>query len=183
MKTVSTTLYSFTELSPEAQDRVIENEAKFIFEDPDNFTLNECMDSLHAIVKACGERLYNWSVGPYSRSHASIRHGEEWDGGNKTVARFVRMLMFHGYSRPKRFKDMQFPGICGFTGICFDEDVAETMLSALLDGESLSRAADRAAERIAEICEEDLEYRTSREGILEMLDQSAEIYTADGEIF
>jgi hypothetical protein len=33
------------------------------------------------------------------------------------------------------------------------------------------------------ICEDDLEYRTSREGILEYLDKDEEVYTEEGERF
>ena len=184
MKTVETKLFSFRELSPEAQESVIERITQDVNEDPDNFTLDECMDSLKAIVSACGCRLSDWQIGPYNRSNfARVDHGEDWDGGHRTMAWFCRVLMDHGYSRPKRFTEMEFPGICGFTGVCFDKDIAEEMWSAILEGESLSKAADRAADKIQSICEDDLDYRTSREGILEYVDQSDEIYTEEGEEF
>lgn len=187
MKTIEETLYSYSELSESAQNTVIENIAEDIQNDPDNFTLNECMDSLKAIVDAMGLRLTDWSVGPYNRNNFAYSSEPfdryDLDGGNKTIASFVRCLVSNGYSRPKHFSDMEFPGVCGFTGVCCDEDIAETILEALMEGESFRNAVDRAADRIREICEDDLEYRTSREGILEYLDQNEEIYTEDGQTY
>jgi hypothetical protein len=181
MKTIETKPFSYSELSPEAKANVIKRESERILNDPVDFTLSDCMDSLKAIASALGLRLTNWSIGPYNRGNYCAVNSDE--DGNKAIARFVRCLVNHGYSRPKHFKDMQFPGNCGFTGVCFDEDVAETILGALLDGENMSKAFDRAADKIARICEDDLEWRASEKGILEYLDQTEEIYTEDGEIF
>lgn len=181
MKTISTKLYSYKELSPEAQERVIEREAQRAASDPDDFTLSEAMDSLKKIAEALGLRLRNWSVGPYNRSNFVQVDCD--DEGNKALARFLRVLLSHGYDRPKTFKSMKFPGVCGFTGVCFDEDVCEAMWEALLDGNTLGKAFDKAGDRIAEIAEKDLEYRQTKECILEFLDDKAEIYTEDGSEF
>jgi hypothetical protein len=187
MKTIETKLYSFKELSPEAQDRVIEREAQRIHEDPDNFTLLECIASLKAVASALGLRLKDWNIGPYNRNnHASVNSDES---GNKAIAEFVKCLIRHGYARKPKFKDMlvrgtgSFIGVCGFTGVCFDDDICEEILEALLDGETMSKAFGRAADRIMRICEDDLEYRTSRAGILDYLDTTDEIYTEDGNEF
>ncbi len=184
MKTISAQLYSFRELRPSAQEHALAQRAEENHEDPDNFTLSEAMDSLKAIVAACGEKLSNWSVGPYNRNNfARIAHGAEWDGGHQTQARFLRVVLAHGYARPARFADLKTPGICGFTGVCFDEDLVEAMWASLIEGGSLSDAADRAADRIKALCEDDIEYHTSREGILEYLDQEEEIYLETGDKF
>lgn len=188
MKTTTILLYSFAELSPSAQDRVIATKSRLVLEDPDNFTLSDCVASLKAIASAMGCPLWGWNIGPYNGQNdafADIPSHMQWDlsGGNRTLVSFLRCLMHHGYSRPARFVDMVFPGICGFTGMCYDEDIAQTIWDALLDGDEFQSAINKAARRIGEICEEDLEYRASREGILEMLDASEEIYTESGEIF
>ena len=181
MKTVATKLYSFSELSEEAQDKVIANRAQSISGDPDDFTLSECMDSLKKIVAECGLRLSDWNIGAYNRNNFAKVECD--DVGNRAKARFLRVLVANGYDRPKHFADMKFPGVCGFTGVCFDDDVAEAVWKALLDGETLGKAFDCAADAIRRICEDDLEYRTSREGILENLDTSEEVYTEDGNEF
>ena len=187
MKTIETKLYSFKELSPEAQARVIEREAERIHADPEDFTLSESVASLKAIAKAMGLKLTDWNIGPYNRNnHASVNSDES---GRKAVAQFVRCLLAHGYKSQKTFRAMlergtgSFIGVCGFTGVCFDEEICEAILEALLDGETMSKAFDRAADVIQDTCEKDLEWRASREGILEYLDQSQEIYTEDGSEF
>ena len=181
MKTIETKPCSFKELSADAQSRVIERERKGIQSDPDDFTLGECMDSLKAIAAALGVKLTNWNIGPYNRDNKCSCSSDE--SGNKSIARFARALQSKGYTVPARFKAMTFPRVCGFTGLCFDEDICEAMWEALLQGESLSKAFDRAADRIQTICEDDLEYRQKDESILENLDQSAEIYTDCGSVF
>jgi len=181
MITIETKLFSYAELSENAKKRVLAEKAESISQDPEDFTLSESMDSVKAIAAALGVRLRDWSVGPYSRNNY-IRVDDDM-AGNKALARVLRVLMAHGYTRPKQFKAMQFPGVCGFTGICFDDDVAETIWKELLDGETIGRAFDAVASKIARMCEDDLEYRTSKEGILDYLDQAEEIYTEEGVIF
>lgn len=145
------------------------------------------MDSLKAIAEALGLRLTDWCIGAYNRNNRASVNSDE--SGNRATARFVRCLIEHGYERKKTFAAMlpvgtgSFIGVCGFTGLCFDEDMCETILESLLDGETMSKAFDRAADEAMRICEIDLEYRQSNESILERLDQGAEIYTEDGNEF
>ena len=188
MKTVETKLFSYAELSESAQERVRQQIAEFISSDSDNPTLDECLDSLRSIVSAMGLSLADWSVGPYSRSnHAGVNipwdRETQLDGGARTLASFLLVLPDHGYTRPAHFAEMKFPGICGFTGVCFDNDIAESIWESLLAGESFNTAIDGAADRIAKICESDLDYRMSDGSILEYPDQDEEIYTEEGETF
>lgn len=191
MKTVETRLYSFAELSDEAQERVIQNHAESVYSDPDDFTLSECLDSLKAICEAMGTPLRDWSIGPHSRGNFAkvddLRHpcrqcreADLDEGGIYTVAVFVSMLCRHGYARPKHFCEMEFPGICGFTGVCFDDDLAEFLFREIQSGESWRDAVNMCAEHIARIAERDLEWRASREAFLETED-GEERFTEDGE--
>ena len=181
MKTLQIKLLSYNGLSESAKERVIRDKANEVYTDPENHTLGECMDSLRAIVSACGLRLSDWSIGPYNRGNSARVDCD--DSGNRALARFLRVLIAHGYSRPATFAAMKFPGVCGFTGVCFDDDIAEAVWVALLDGETLGKAFDCAADAIQNICEKEIEYRASREGILEYLDEDEEIYNEDGSIF
>lgn len=184
MKTIQTKIYSYSELSPVAQERVVEKISDRIANDPDDFTLSESLGSLKAVAGALGLRLTGWSIGAHNRNNFAKVNSDE--AGNKAIAKFVRCLIRHGYTRKKTFRAMlekgtgSFVGVCGFTGVCFDENVCETILEALLDGENFSKAFSRAADEIGRICEEDLEYRTGKESILEYLDTAEEIYDADG---
>ena len=104
------------------------------------------------------------------------------DTGEKVEEWFWECLRPKGYT-PDQLKDGKFPGICGLSGVCFDDDVIEAVLDAIRSGETLSRGFDWAADRIMRICEDDLEYRISEAGILEYLDQDEERYTEEGEEF
>lgn len=181
MKTIQTKLYSYKELSTEAQETVIKTLSEREANRSDDITLDECMDSLKAIAEALGVRLLNWNIGPYNRNNFVKVNCDE--SGNKALARVLRVLINHGYERPKHFKDLKCPGVCGFTGVCFDEDIIEAIWESLLDGNTLGKAFDAAGDRIARVAEQDCEYRQSKECILDYLDQDAEIYTEDGKEF
>ena len=177
MKTITTHLFSFNELETEAQDKVIEILASY--RDVEQQT-NEAMESLKAIAEAMGTRLTDWSLGP-DPHRAKAKVANSFDEGHRLTADFVRCLIENGYSRPKRFADMEFPGICGFTGVCYDETAAESILEALIQGETMDQAFSQAAQALSRELEAELDYQQSRESILEYLDTSEEIYSADGE--
>lgn len=181
MKNLTIQLYSYRELPDDARQRVVRDKQNEVHNDPnyEHHTLDECIDSLKAIARAMHIRLTDWCIGPYNRNNYARTDSELT--GDKALATFVRCLVDKGYSRPKKFTEMEFPGICGFTGICFDDDLAEEMMAALLDGSSMDGAFDRAADQIMTICERDLEYLTSEEGILEYLDEEETIYSANGK--
>ena len=188
MKTVFTKLYSFSELSDSAKMRVITREAEYVYSESECPGLSDSVDSLKAIVSAMGLSLSNWSIGPENRNnYATVnipwQRETELEGGNRTIVSFLYCLMRNGYSRPRCFREMAFPGICGFTGMCYDESICESIWEALLMGESFSSAVNGAADTIAHHCEKELEWLSSHDCIFESLDQSEEIYTEDGDIF
>lgn len=181
MKTIETTLYSFAELSEDAQKAVIRREADRANAD---YVGEEMRASLKAVAAACSVRLTDWSFGPYDRNWKCRISGFNADlEGNKALAYFLRVLISHGYARPKRFRDMTFSGVCGFTGVCYDEHACETIWRNLLRGETFSKAFDAVAEKFCQLWEVEEEYAASRECILDHLAQSAEIYTEEGEEF
>lgn len=184
MQTITTQLYSYKELSPEAQAKVIANKIK----DQENdecllrFTSEEMLDSLKAVCVTCNLRLIDYSFGSYDRNWKCVVRNYNVDdlSGPRALAWFLRVLIDNGYSRPKRFVDMTFPGVCGFTGVCFDDDVVETVWKGLLDGETVAKAFDGVAHRFCKILEDEYSYLTSEECVKEYLDENEEIYEADG---
>ena len=173
MKTIEIKLFSFDELSDEAKAQVIQNRRESVINDDDDYPLSEAIDSLKAIVEMLGCNLIDWQIGPY---YHNSRARVDCDGCS--LDEFIDMLKFKGY--PVIDGIPQFPGIGGFTGICYDDDIAETIYEGLATGLGLSGAIQVAAERIQEISENELEWRSSDEGILESLDRSEEIYTETG---
>lgn len=185
MTTIEVKLFSYDELNEDAKQRVISDIRKSLENDSSvgEYTLREAMDSLHAITKAWGYPLVDWSVGAYSRCYARVRREARDEAGHRAIASFLRLLIKHGYDRPKRFKDMEFPGICGFTGMCFDDDLCETIWSTLIGGSSIATAIDACSDRIGKLVEDDIEHQCSDEGILYMLDKSEEKYLESGEAY
>lgn len=187
MMTITTQIYSYKELSPEAQARVIDNKIKQAENDDYllEHTSQEMLDSLKAVCEACNLRLVDYSFGSYCRNwKVGVNNYDVEDlEGNRALAWFLRVLIDNGYARPKHFKDMQFPGVCGFTGVCFDDDIVECVWNELLEGKPVRKAFDRVAKMFCDTLENEYAYLTSEEAILDYLDQSEEIYTEDGEEF
>lgn len=187
MKTITTQLYSYKELSPEAQAKVIQKKIKDAQNDECllQFDSDDMLASLKAVCEACNLRLSDWSFGSYCRNWKVkvSNYDVEYLSGPRALAWFLRILIDNGYPRPKRFVDMEFTGVCGFTGVCYDEDVVETVWKELLDGETVSRAFDQVAYTFCKGLEAEYEYRTSEEAIMEYLDEDEEIYTKDGATY
>jgi hypothetical protein len=187
MTTITTQIYSYKELSPEAQARVIANKIKQAENDECllEWTSQEMLDSLKAICEACNLRLVDYSFGTYCQNwKVNVNNCVVNDlEGNLALAWFLRVLIDNGYARPKHFKDMQFPGVCGFTGVCFDDDIVECVWKELLGGKTVRKAFDQVAKMFCDTLENEYAYLTSAEAILDYLDQSEEIHTEDGEEF
>lgn len=181
MKTIETKLYSFAELSEEAKQTVLRREAERVQLD---YVGDEMLNSLKAVCAACGLSLRDWSFGTYDRDY-TIKVSSPADelSGNKALAWFLRVLVNHGYTRPKHFRDMTFPGICAFTGVCYDDMICETVWNSLLSGENVAKAFDSVAYMFCKQWEAEDDYARSEQGILQYLDETAEIYTEDGEEF
>lgn len=181
MKTIETKLFSYKELSQEAKAKVLQKHS----ENADlYFEQQEMLASMKAICEAANVRLYDWSFGSYCRNwKAKIQGNAEDLEGNRAVAWFLRILINAGYDRPKKFKDMRFPGVCGFTGNCYDDDFAQEIYDRLIEGNTVAKAFDFMADRACGICEKELEYKQSKECILDYLNQDEEIYTEDGSEF
>jgi hypothetical protein len=69
MKTITTDLYSFTELTQEAKDVAIQN---FLSTDREYHWGGEWLDSLNALAEHFLGTVRSYSVSPYSPSHATI---------------------------------------------------------------------------------------------------------------
>ena len=187
MTTITTQLYSYKELSPEAQATVIANKIKQAENDSYllGHTSQEMLDSLKAVCEACNLRLIDYSFGTYCRDwkvKVDNYHVEDLEG-NRALAWFLRVLIDNGYARPKHFKDMEFPGVCGFTGVCFDDDIVECVWKELIGGESVRKAFDQVAKMFCDTLENEYAYLTSEECIKDYLDEDADIYTEEGEEF
>ena len=69
MKTITTDLYSFTELTPEAKHVAIQN---FLAGDRDYLWDDEWLDSLKALAEYWGAELLDWNISAYGFSYAKL---------------------------------------------------------------------------------------------------------------
>lgn len=182
MKTIETHIHSYNELSEQAQAKALDSLRERVETD---YLGKEMLASLKAVCEACNLRLLDWSFGAYCqnwRVKLDSYNQAVLLSGPRALAWFLRVLIKHGYKRPKHFREMEFPGICGFTGVCYDEDVIETIWRELLDGETVARAFDQVAKTLCELWESEDDYARSNECILDYLDKDEEQFTESGEL-
>lgn len=166
-KTLTVQTYSLAELKeahPEAYERVHERWKEG--QSGDIPWSEETMDSLKAVVKACGGRLTDWSIGAYAQSHCSVSvDDEDGDTGKPKDARWFRreVLKPNGYIRANGHP--YFPGNCAFTGYCADDTFLEAAYKALQEGETLTEALEGLADVAREMMEADLEQAESEESM------------------
>jgi len=185
MKTKEITLYSFNELSDSAKKRAI---AAVASDTCDDWNSDDIMESIEAVCEACNVRLLEWSIGACNQNwklKISTPHVGDVSGG-RAMAWFYGILKKHGYDRPTITNgkwEMKFPGVCGFTGVCWDENVCESIWEALRTGSTIKEAFNGVAYDAGQWLEKEEEYQRSEECILQYLDAEEEVYTEDGERF
>ena len=164
MKTIQ--LYQYEELSEDAQKTARETIYEQKANDPYVMECyyQEMKDSMEAIADACSLKTVDYSYGVYCQNYKW--HVERYDyqtqylRGNKALAYFLRVLIDAKYPRPKKFSEMKFDGVCGFSGMCYDENICEAIWESLLDGNTIRQAFDDAAGASCRVLDKEFEYIT-----------------------
>ena len=188
MKTISTENHSYSELSDSAKEAAIQNLITQKSEDPYEVdgTSEECLDSLKAIAEAFNVNIIDYSFGPYSQGN-KVKI-DDWNDHEDSLNTLLRVLIQGGYETHKDLSKMaekeNFPGHCPFTGVCYDEDIIESITkSIIIDGNDLRTAFDQVGDLIRKILEKEIEYAQCEEYIKEELDEDEEMFLSDGEIY
>lgn len=178
MRTETRTIYTLAELKehkPEAYKRVLARWEKACDESGDCPWSEETMDSLKAVVEACGGVLKDYSIGPWSHSHVRVEVDEEYDTGKWTPGGEpvyapkdadwlrVHVLKPNGYTRKNGHA--YFPGLCKWTGYCADDAFIEAVWKAMKNGDSLKDALEGLADLARESMEEDCENQKGEESM------------------
>jgi len=170
-KVETRTLYTLAELKeqfPDGYARVLErwqDACDRFFDVP---WQSETMDSLRAVVDACGGKCHDWQIGPYAPSHLSVRVDEhdEDDEGNEVrrdAEWFWReVLAPNGYARGEG-GEVEFPGVCPFTGYCADENMLEAVWQDLRAGVGLREALEGLADVASRMMEANAEQERDAE--------------------
>jgi hypothetical protein len=179
MKTITT--YSIDELResfPDAYARVLKDEASCVYARGCAWG-DEISDSLHAVLKAFGR---NGRTGPSDY----VYDDETGEERLFTLADAWAIIRDEGYTESEylpndHHKDgrRHFPGVCGFTGYCADDDILESILHDLEDGCTLGEALRNAGDTAERIAQREMEYEASEESIVEGFDDSRQ-FTEDG---
>ena len=178
MKTKTVNVYSYLELSKEAKLRVL-HDLRVQAETDLDFYSDEILKSMLAIAAECGLTVKDYSFGVYDQNWKFVVDGDNADlSGDSASAWFGNILGDKGY----KAYGTEFKGSCGFTGVCWDDDLAESVWKSLLSGKSVKRAFDCMAYAACKLLENALNYRQSEECILGMLDMDEEIYLENGEL-
>lgn len=178
MRTISTTLYHYNELSPEAQERA-----------RDNFRWN-CMDphfgdlwyeSNESRKLFLDEFNAEFMRGSYGSENVHINRAYNWYGNEISELSYVRLWKYLHANHADCISKI---GHCQFTGICWDETlldgIAEFMRKPYsTDFESLLYSC---CEDLRIAVENEIDYQNSDEQIIESIIANGYEFTCQGEI-
>jgi hypothetical protein len=171
------TVYTIAELKesfPDAYAKVHERWRERVGRDSDCPWSEETMDSLRAVVKACGGKLTKWSIGPGSYSDCTV---EGIDDDSQGKAWYLHnVLKPNGYTKANGHA--YFPGNCAFTGYCADDDFLKSVWKSLCSGETLTKALEGLADDAREMMENDVEQMQEEESMVANWDHLQ--FTEDG---
>jgi hypothetical protein len=182
MKTVTTNLYAFSELSDTARQYAIERERESRQSHGTPWT-EETIDSLRKALDLFGCSAI-WTVGS---SHTSVRNiGLPSLDEDCTPLSFV-VDALRGIGCTIDGDTPTFPGDCKLTGYCADEDLLQAFYESVLeagnkyDPESILRDAVRdMIYKAGDILEAEEEHYMSDEDIVEHLECLGEIFACTG---
>ena len=190
MKTITTNIYSYTELNEEAKAKALEALIRRECEhNPTEHVAQEMCDSLEAIAKACDLTLKSYSFGVSDRnSHTRVEvphyHSMKYNrqAGPRARAWFARVLEKNGYAGPFDKPELTDPEDFKFTGLCYDMDIVNHIWNSLWLENDIVDAFSGISDLLSSMEEKEWDYLTSEKGILEALDKDEEKFLEDGEL-
>ena len=176
MKTIEIKLYSFNELSKEAQQSAIKNEREKM--DSYNFE-HEAMQSLKKFTEHFNSELNDWSIDFWNTGHSYVKFSipEHMEKISENDLKLSIEAMGE-YSR----KTLKGLGDCKFTGVCFDEDAADGARKAFFAGErDINEILQAGFDSWLKAVQNDVEYQMSDEAIKETFEANDYDFTEEGE--
>lgn len=198
MKTKTTNLYAFTELSPAAQAVAIANEREYRAQAGDSWA-HENKESLNAFCDAFPVRAKSWSYSACSHDITALFTGEKSAGDLSGVRLLAYLQNNYGHllSAPVIFRKGYGPGkkrlskavftasSCPFTGYCADEDLLQPIREFIQkpDARTFRELLYDCLESWAQAREDDCAYQESESTARENLESNPdEIFLESGEI-
>lgn len=199
MKTITKNIYSIEELK-ENFPTGFENAHNHWKEDhaSDIFWIDEIVESFKAIFQHSGIRIYKYELGG-GYSHSFVRFDMDNEvynlSGNRALA-WLENNLFSGLRVNKKFinrvkeysgkwydftKYGEIPS-CPFTGVCYDEDLIESLKKDILSGENLGDAYKNLADKASELIEAETEDQMSEEYFFQHAEANEYEFYEDGEM-
>ncbi len=198
MRTKTIKLYTFDELSDEAKEKAIDQYRENQREDIPCFS-DEMLDSLKGLFEHCsGVELKDYSLGEYN-SWIKVSFSEDVDemSGKRAFAWLENNLLTYiripetslkvknsrkeclKYGKGYRAGEIK---SCPFTGVCYDEDFLQGLISDIKDGSDLKTAFEGLATTYQKMFSDELEYMQSEEYIKETFDTNGYEFLENGEM-
>jgi len=179
MKTIKIVLYSFKELSKEAQQKAINRHRERSYDYGYNWA-NEALESLKKFAQHFGAQLKDWEINFFDNSHSRVRFSVPDEPIKK---RDLKKLILSMGSYNKR--TLKGNGDCVFTGVCLDEDAADGARMAFLkDGQTdLQEILQSGFNTWLKACQADAANQISDKGIREELINNDQLFEQDGTLY
>lgn len=172
MKTITINLYSFDELSEQAQQKALEDNAK----DEEYFWSEPAIKSLEKFAEHFGASLKNYSIDWYEKYRNEIFFDVPYQDMDEEDLKAVIEGM--GTYNPKTLRG---DGQCKFTGFCMDEAAADGARAAYFAGErDVKELLYAGYESWYKACNEDYAYQLSKEGFSEHCRANEYTFEQDG---
>lgn len=174
MKTVTTTVYEFSELSEQAQENALENYAN----SSQYFWGGEAIETLSKGADYFGSKLLNYSIDWMNPSQSTIIFNEV---DELTKTEIKSLIKSAGKYNSKTFKGI---GECKLTGVDHDENFLDGIrISFFKNGETdINELLKQGAESLLIACEKDYEYQLSKEAYTEHCQANGYEFTEEGEL-
>lgn len=202
MITKTINLFTYDELTPDAQKRALENWQT----DLDvSYWQDEILDSFKAFFdNISGVELKNYSIGAYDRSWIEIQYSHNYEdeikafSGKRAFAWFENNL-FNNLRIPytsyqiktsQRFKLAEYgksyrAGMikpCPFTGLYFDDVILDDIKKSLRAGESIDCILNGLANLVQKTLENELDHQQSEEYFREHCDANEIYFLENGSV-
>jgi hypothetical protein len=189
MKTIK--IYEYHELSEEAKERAREDYRESINERDSEWITGEVFDSLKATCVFAGFGLEDWNIGEDS-DHLRLDIPEDIENieGPRAFSWLENNLIGPLRAPWKwtagRKKYGERPGMiksCPFTGVCYDEDMLESLRESIARGRSIKDSFIGLGHTAMNIIRAEMEYRRTDEAVAESIEANEYHFFENGKIY
>lgn len=203
MKTETITYYTFDELSPEAQERAIQDRREANWQEP-FFWSDEALESIKKGFNAFGCSIGRYSIQWDNSRQSNVPFSMPENAEELTGLRLRTWIINNAYSAlrerkpqgkyyfpegskkgryPRRSRIIYTDTSCPFTGVCYDESFLDPIRKFIAQPDprtTFEELMEDAINAVLKDVQSEIEYRYTDQGIREELGVNAYEYTENG---